>query len=64
MSYVELENLGEIPIILKPLSAVGQLVLLHAEKLDKRPLAKSIPVGPTFTTLNEDPRWKKIDALS
>ncbi len=61
---LELENLGEIPIILQPLSAVGQLVLLRAEKLEKQPLAKSIPVGPTFTTLNEDPRWAKIKGLS
>jgi dCTP deaminase len=61
---LELENLGEIPIILQPLSAVGQLVLLNAARLPERPKAKLIPVGPTFTTLNEDPRWKKIQALS
>jgi len=61
---LELENLGEIPIILQPLSAVGQLVLLHASALPEQPKAKVIPVGPTFTTLDEDPRWKKIEALS
>ncbi len=61
---LELENLGEIPIILQPLSTVGQLVLLNAAKLQKVPTAKFIPVGPTFTTLNSDPRWKKIEALS
>jgi len=61
---LELENLGEIPIILHPLSAVGQLVLLNAVKLPKPPAAKMIPVGPTFTTINEDPRWKKIEGLS
>jgi deoxycytidine triphosphate deaminase len=61
---LELENLGEIPIILHPLSAVGQLVLLNATKLPKPPEAKIIPVGPTFTTINEDPRWKKMEALS
>jgi dCTP deaminase len=61
---LELENLGEIPIILHPLSAVGQLVLLNAAKLPVRPRAKIIPVGPTFTTINEDPRWSKIKALS
>jgi dCTP deaminase len=60
---LELENLGEIPLILQPLSAVGQLVLLKATELLASPLAKIIPVGPTFTTLNEDPRWKKIEAL-
>lgn len=61
---LELENLGEIPIKLRPLSTVGQLVLLNASPLLQQPEAKLIPVGPTFTTLNEDPRWKKIDALS
>jgi dCTP deaminase len=61
---LELENLGEIPIILHPLSAVGQLVLLNAAKLPEQPKAKSIPESPTLTTINEDPRWKKIDGLS
>jgi dCTP deaminase len=61
---LELENLGEIPIKLQPLSAVGQLVLLHASALPERPKAKLIPVGPTFTTLDKDPRWKKIQGLS
>jgi dCTP deaminase len=61
---LELENLGEIPIRLHPLSAVGQLVLLSAAKLPEQPKAKIIPVSPTFTTLNEDPRWEKIKALS
>jgi dCTP deaminase len=61
---LELENLGEIPIILRPLSTVGQLVLLSASKLPEQPPAKLIPVGPMFTTLNEDPRWEKIQALS
>jgi len=61
---LELENLGEIPIILRPLSTVGQLVLLNATPLPSKPKAKSIPVAPTFTTLNDDPRWKKIEALA
>lgn len=61
---LELENLGEIPIILQPLSAVGQLVLLNAAKLPEQPKAKIIPVGPTFTTLDQDPRWKKIQAFA
>jgi len=60
---LELENLGEIPIKLQPLSTVGQLVFLSAAKLSEQPKAKIIPVSPMFTTLNEDPRWKKIDAL-
>ena len=60
---LELENLGEIPLILQPLSAVGQIVLLRATELPEQPLAKRIPVGPTFTTLSEDPRWGKIAAL-
>jgi dCTP deaminase len=61
---LELENLGEIPIKLQPLSAVGQLVLLHASPLPERPKAKRIPVGPTFTTLDQDPRWNKIGKLA
>jgi len=60
---LELENLGEIPISLKPLSTVGQLVLLNSSELPKQPETKLIPVGPTFTTLKGDPRWKKIDGL-
>jgi deoxycytidine triphosphate deaminase len=60
---LELENLGEIPIILRPLSTVGQLVLFSVSKLPEQPETKLIPVSPMFTTLNEDPRWKKIKAL-
>jgi len=60
---LELENLGEIPLILQPLSTVGQIVLLNCDEMPVSPLAKSIPVGPAFTTLNQDPRWKKIAAL-
>jgi dCTP deaminase len=61
---LELENLGEIPIKLQPLSTVGQLVFLSATKLAEQPKAKIIPVSPMFTTLDEDPRWKKIAALT
>ena len=61
---LELENLGEIPIKLRPLSTVGQLVLLSAAELPNKPKAKAIPVVPTFTTLDQDVRWKKIDKLS
>lgn len=60
---LELENLGEIPIILRPLSTVGQLVLLNAAALPEMPKVKSIPVAPTFTTLDQDTRWKKIEAV-
>lgn len=60
---LELENLGEIPIKLRPLSTVGQLVLLTATTLPEKPKAKSIPVAPTFTTLEQDARWKKIKGL-
>jgi dCTP deaminase len=57
---LELENLGDVPIILRPLSTIGQLVLLNATKL-KEPLRyKSIPVGPAFSSLSTDPRWEKI----
>jgi dCTP deaminase len=61
---LELENLGEIPVILRPLSTVGQLVLFSAAKMPERTKAKVIPVGPTFTTLKEDPRWAKISGLA
>lgn len=61
---LELENLGEIPIKLQPLSAVGQLVLLNAVELPEQPKAKLIPVGPAFTTLNQDPRWQKIKSIT
>lgn len=60
---LELENLGEIPIKIQPLSTVGQLVFLTAAKLPERPKAKEIPVSPMFTTLKEDARWEKIKAL-
>jgi dCTP deaminase len=56
---LELENLGEVPIVLRPGAPVGQLVLMHAEPLPQPPL-KSIPVGPTFGNLAEDIRWKKV----
>jgi dCTP deaminase len=56
---LELENLGEVPIGLRPGSRVGQLVLLRAERIADTRL-KSIPVGPTFTSLEEDPRWTRF----
>jgi dCTP deaminase len=56
---LELENLGEVPIVLRPGSYVGQLVLMHAEAISQ-PLLKSIPVGPAFSSLSEDSRWEKL----
>jgi dCTP deaminase len=56
---LELENLGEVPIVLRPGAPVGQLVLMYAEPIPQPPL-KSIPVGPTFGSLSEDSRWKKV----
>jgi dCTP deaminase len=60
---LELENLGDVPIVLRPGSAVGQLVLFSALPLEQEPLLKSIPVGPTFASLADDPRWKKLERL-
>jgi deoxycytidine triphosphate deaminase len=56
---LELENLGEVPIKLRPACAVGQLVFLNADKVDQ-PDLKSIPVGPVFGSLAENPRWAKL----
>ena len=56
---LELENLGEVPIALRPGLNVGQLVLIRADAID-RPLLKSIPVGPTFSSLKEPDNWKKL----
>jgi dCTP deaminase len=60
---LELANLGEFPISLKPLSKVGQLVLMHATKLKAAAKFKSIPVGPSYSSLSSDPRWEKISQL-
>jgi len=56
---LELENLGEVPIALRPGSYVGQLVLARADAVEK-PRLKSIPVGPVFSTLKENPRWAAL----
>lgn len=56
---LELENLGEIPLGLYPGSRVGQLVLVRADAV-ALPLVKTIPVGPSFSSLKEDPRWEKF----
>lgn len=58
---LELENLGEVPIALRPGSYVGQLVLLRADAITQ-PLLKSIPVSPEFSSLKEDARWAKLRA--
>jgi len=60
---LELENLGEVPIILRPLTDVGQLVVMYSAKLSESPKLKSIPVGPAFTSLSQDLRWKKLEKL-
>jgi dCTP deaminase len=56
---LELENLGEVPIALSPGLYVGQLVLLRADAIDA-PALKSIPTGPLFSTLKENPRWANL----
>jgi dCTP deaminase len=60
---LELENLGDVPISLRPGATVGQLVLMTASRLDKIPPFKTIPAGPTFTSLAADPRWAKLHEL-
>jgi dCTP deaminase len=57
---LELENLGEIPITLFPLSTVGQLVMLHASQIVEPTKFKSLPVGPGYSGLAADPRWAKM----
>jgi dCTP deaminase len=60
---LELENLGEVPIILRPLTDVGQLVILRAEPLNKPMLLSNIPVGPAFTMLSGGERAEKLKKL-
>lgn len=56
---LELQNLGEVPIILYCGSPICQLVLHEAQPpLEEKPL-KSIPIGPTFTDLKNQSYWKK-----
>ena len=61
---LELENLGEIPIVLRPGSTIGQLVVMNSTRLAERPPLKSIPVGPVFSSLRDDPRWAKLESLN
>jgi len=60
---LELENLGEVPIILRPLTDIGQLVVMHSMELRDPKKPKTIPVGPAFTTLSKNTRWAKLDYL-
>jgi dCTP deaminase len=56
---LELQNLGEVPIILYCGSPICQLVLHEAQPpLEEKPL-KAIPIGPTFTDLKNQSYWKK-----
>ena len=61
---LELENLGEVPIILRPGSTVGQLVLMNSAPLARIRPFKWIPVGPMFTSLADHARWKKLHVLT
>jgi len=61
---LELENLGEVPIALRPGSRVGQLVLIKATAMAEVPPLKVIPVGPAYSTLATDPDWTRLTALS
>lgn len=56
---LELQNLGEVPIILYCGSPICQLVLDDAEPPLKGKPLKAIPVGPTFTDLKNQSYWKK-----
>ena len=61
---LELVNYGEVPVELICGSQIGQLALLEAKSpvggLLKR---TSIPVGPEFTTMRDDPEWNKLESL-
>jgi dCTP deaminase len=56
---LELENLGEVPIMLRPGLRVGQLVIMTSVRIEQ-PRLRDIPCGPTFRGLAEDERWKKL----
>jgi len=56
---LELQNLGEVPIKLYCGSPICQLLLQEAwPPLEQKPV-KSIPVGPAFADLKNQPYWKK-----
>ena len=60
---LELQNLGEVPIKLRPGSHIGQLVILTSSPLIRVPLQKSIPVGPRFGSLKVDPRLDNLKQI-
>lgn len=57
---LELENLGEVPIVLRPGDRVGQLVFLAAMPLPQKPKLKSIPVLPAFSSLADEHRARRL----
>jgi dCTP deaminase len=56
---LELQNLGEVPIMLYCGSQICQLVLLEARPRLKQKPIKSIPVAPVFTDLKHQSYWQK-----
>jgi dCTP deaminase len=56
---LELQNLGEVPIMLYCGSPICQLVLLEARPRLKQKPIKSIPVAPVFTDLKNQSYWKR-----
>jgi deoxycytidine triphosphate deaminase len=60
---LELENLGEVPIKLRPGSHIGQLVVMSSSPLASHPLQKLIPVGPRFGNLNVDSRLDRLKPI-
>jgi len=60
---LELQNLGEVPIKLRPGSHIGQLVILASSALSEVPLQKWIPVGPRFGDLRVDPRLDNMQQI-
>lgn len=60
---LELQNLGEVPIMLYCGSPIAQIVLQKAKPRLQRELVKSIPVGPTFTDLKHQFFWTYLEAF-
>lgn len=60
---LELENIGDMPLKLKPLSLIGQLVIAHTTEVTEPELFGSIPVIPEYRPMAPNDRWERIGAL-
>jgi len=60
---LELVNYGEVPVELICGSQIGQLALLEAKPAEPSEERRSIPVGPEFPTMCDDPEWSKLESL-